>query len=145
MGVYLMKMFGYSLTVTILLELAVVFLFLKFQGQVRCSRRAMALLVVLVNVLTNPPAVLICWLGRIYLPWAQIPLQIMVEGAVVAAEAYIYHSFGNKSFWNVEHPVMLSATANLCSWLLGPAFMALAGRITGTPLYRMLRIWLRAA
>ena len=100
MGIYLMKMFGYSLAVTVLAELAVVFLFLKFQGQAGCSRRAVALLVVLVNVLTNPPAVLICWLGRIYLPWAQIPLQIMVEGAVVAVEAYIYHSFENKLRWN---------------------------------------------
>lgn len=145
MGIYLMKMFGYSLAVTVLAELAVVFLFLKFRGQAGCSRRAVALLVVLVNVLTNTPAVLICWLGRIYLPWAQIPLQIMVEGAVVAVEAYIYHSFENKLRWNMKHPVILSAAANLSSWLLGAALMALAGRITGTQLYRMLRILLRAA
>ena len=113
MGIYLMKMFGYSLAVTVLAELAVVFLFLKFRGQAGCSRRAVALLVVLVNVLTNPPAVLICWLGRIYLPWAQIPLQIMVEGAVVAVEAYIYHSFENKLRWNMKHPVILSRS--VCS------------------------------
>ena len=140
MGGYLVKMFAGSLAVTILLELAVVWLFQKSRGRSFCNRRDMAFLVVLVNVLTNPPAVLICWLGRIYLPWAQIPLQIIAEGAAVAVEAYVYRSFGKNPRWNIDHPVMLSAAANLCSYLAGMGLTALAGRLVGTRLYWMLRL-----
>ena len=44
------------------------------------SRNAWILPVVLVNVLTNPPAVLICWLGGVYLaPVLHFPLQFIVE------------------------------------------------------------------
>lgn len=78
------------------------------------------LLVILVNVLTNPAAVLLCWLSRIYLPQVpQMPVQLAVETVVVSVEAWIYCSFAKEEGWKIEHPVFLSAAANLCSWLTG--------------------------
>ena len=74
----------------------------------------------LVNVLTNPAAVLICWLGRMYLPlWLKWPLELAVETLVVAVEGYVYFSFREKPLWRIERPLLLSAWANGCSWLLG--------------------------
>ncbi len=59
--------------------------------------RQKLLLVVLVNILTNPPAVLLHWLGSLYLPalpdlWLQLGLELLV----ILAEALIYHSFSTK-------------------------------------------------
>lgn len=90
-------------------------------GRAAAGRAARILLLsVLVNVLTNPAAVFICWLGRIYLPmWPKWPLELAVEALVVAAEGYVYFSFRKKPLWRTEHPLLLSAWANGCSWLLG--------------------------
>lgn len=78
------------------------------------------LLSVLVNILTNPAAVLVCWLGRIYLPMGyKWPLELTVEALVVAVEGYVYFSFRKKPLWRIGHPLLLSAWANGCSWLLG--------------------------
>lgn len=85
------------------------------------SRAARILLLsVLVNILTNPAAVFICWLGRMYLPlWLKWPLELAVETLVVAVEGYVYFSFREKPLWRIERPLLLSAWANGCSWLLG--------------------------
>lgn len=90
-------------------------------GRAAAGRAARILLLsVLVNVLTNPAAVLVCWLGRIYLPmWFKWPLELAVEALVVAVEGYVYFSFRKKPLWRTEHPILLSAWANGCSWLLG--------------------------
>lgn len=78
------------------------------------------LLIILVNVLTNPAAVLLCWLGRMYLPGtANRPVQLVVEIAVIAVEAWVYCSFSGKARWGIRRPVMLSVIANLCSWMTG--------------------------
>ena len=139
---YLVRMFGISLVLTIVVELAVAFLMrliLKHAqkgrkagdisnpsgrprqgGIVLGSKRHLALLVVLVNLLTNPLAVLLCWLGRMYLPpFLSFPLQLAVETAVVAAEAGIYRSFMEKDGWQTGKPVLLAIITNVCSWLLG--------------------------
>nr|WP_300834690.1 hypothetical protein [uncultured Acetatifactor sp.] len=170
MEIYLAKLFGISLALTIVVELPVAFILrlgvkrlgkrslgkkkkaistsnegrqgrgtggiaAGTDGQIRSalpvsaggeiwpvlgSRRHLALLVVLVNLLTNPPAVLLCWLGRMYLPlFLTIPVQMLVELAVVAVEAWIYCSFMEKPGWQTGRPVLLSVTANLCSWTIG--------------------------
>ncbi len=78
------------------------------------------LLSVLVNILTNPAAVLVCWLGRMYLPlWLKWPLELTVEALVVAVEGHVYFSFRKQPLWRIEHPLLLSVWANGCSWLLG--------------------------
>ncbi len=155
MKAYLIKMFGISLALTILVELPVAFVLrwgMKHLGrtgkktestsnggrQARKaaqatvstsggrtkpalgSKRHLALLVVLVNLLTNPLAVLLCWLGRMYLPpFLSLPVQLLAEAAVVAVEAWIYRSFMEKPGWQTGRPVLLSLTANVCSWTIG--------------------------
>lgn len=148
MNAYLLEMFLVSLLLTIVAEPAVVLLctwmraWKERKDQIRrstgqrchfhvslpavCEKRGF-LLVVLVNVLTNPPAVLLCWLARQYLPDAAgmaagMPaffLQVIVEAAVVAVEAYVYRSFAKEPQWGIRRPVVLSVMANLCSWLGG--------------------------
>ncbi len=116
MNRYLTEMFGVSLALTIIIELAV----MGICGNWIARDRRRALLVVLVNILTNPPAVLLGWLGRLWLPPPlRLPLEIVVEMGVVAVEAYVYRSFAEKEEWRVAHPVKLAAAANLCSWGLG--------------------------
>ncbi len=115
MNRYLTEMFGVSLALTIIIELAV----MGICGNWIARDRRRALLVVLVNILTNPPAVLLGWLGRLWPPPLRLPLEIVVEMGVVAVEAYVYRSFAEKEEWRVAHPVKLAAAANLCSWGLG--------------------------
>lgn len=115
----LIEMFGISLALTIVVELAVVSLLERKQHNVP----NIILLAILVNILTNPPAVLLCWLGRIYMPdVSHILLQLAVETVVVAVEACIYRSFAAKPGWEIDRPVRLAVTANACSWLLGVIF-----------------------
>lgn len=111
---YLLEMFLVSLLLTIAVELAVAIVCFAIRGKNKI------LLVTLVNVLTNPPAVLVCWLGRRYLPnAAALPVQLLVEIAVMTVEAWIYCSFAKKRQWEIDHPVRLSVMANLCAWLFG--------------------------
>lgn len=116
MSSYLIEMFVISLLLTLLLELPVVVLFgLRAKKQI--------VLAVLVNLLTNPPTVLFCWLGSLYLPdMPQVLIQILTETAVVFTEAYIYISFAKKPEWKISHPLGLAFFANICSWLLGRRF-----------------------
>lgn len=140
---YLIEMFGVSLALTIAVELAVAFpaerignpstgrTTERLQGggegpgflrRLRLRSGKRILLVVLVNVLTNPPAVLLCWLARLYLPAAaEFPVQLAAEAGVIAVEAGIYRSFTRKPWWGIRRPVMLAVVLNLCSWLSGMA------------------------
>ncbi len=129
MRIYLTEMFAVSLVLTVVTELAVVYVLLWLPDRhLKPSRRINArtvLLVTLVNILTNPPAVLLCWLGRMYLPAAlHFPVQIAVEAVVVVTEGYVYSCFAGKPEWGIQRPVLLSCAANGCSWLLGMTVMA---------------------
>lgn len=130
MRIYLTEMFAVSLLLTVVTELAVVHILLwlpeRYLKRRRKRNARTVLLATLVNILTNPPAVLLCWLGRMYLPSAlHFPVQIAVEAVVVAAEAYVYSCFAVKPEWGIKRPVLLSCAANGCSWLLGMIVMAL--------------------
>ena len=103
MNGYLLRMFGISLGLTLILELPVGYLF-------RMRSRKQILLMILVNFLTNPPAVWICWSGT---------PEILVEMAVVFVEALVYRWFSSDENWTVPHPVALSLAANGVSWLTG--------------------------
>ena len=143
MGTYLLKMLAGSLALTLVTELGIAGLYFSFgqrkeraygadgsgrscagepsgQAERRKYRLRLLLLVVLVNVLTNPAAVLTCWLGRVYLaPGLWLPLELAVEVTVVAVEGCVYLSFGRKPEWRIEHPIGLAVAANAVSWLLG--------------------------
>lgn len=113
MTVWLIKMFGISLILTLLIELSITFLFGLRSGK-------KLLLVVLVNVLTNPPAVLFHWLGSMYLHFfPDLQIQIAIEIVVITVEALIYHSFTKKEQWQIQKPVLMAIVANLCSWIAG--------------------------
>lgn len=118
---YLTEMFCVSLSFTIVTELIVIFClsWLLKRCEAPLNGRKI-LLIILVNLLTNPPAVLLCWLGRVYLPesWS-LPVQVAVETVVVITEAYVYCSFARKPQWEIKPPVLMAVAANLCSWLLG--------------------------
>lgn len=103
MGVYLFKMFAFSLILTILLELPVLRI-LKMRG------RGCLLLTVLVNVLTNPAAVLLNWLGLHQLP---------IEAAVILVEGWIYVRFSKDERWDIPHPVICAVVSNIVSWTAG--------------------------
>lgn len=130
MRIYLTEMFAVSLLLTIVIELVVMHILLWLPERHLKRRRRLnprtVLLAILVNILTNPLAVLLCWLGRMYLPSAlYFPAQIAVEAAVVATEAYVYSCFAVKPEWGIKRPILLSCAANGCSWLLGMIIMAL--------------------
>ena len=108
---YLLKVFGISLVLTLALELPLAYL-MGLRG------RKYVLLAVLVNILTNPAAVLLHHLG--------IP-QIPVELAVVAVEAGVYDSFSKAEGWEIPHPVRLAVVCNLVSWLTGVLIQMMGG------------------
>lgn len=112
MARYLLEMFGISLGLTLLIELPV-----GFAMGMRGKKHI--LLMILVNILTNPAAVLACWLGV-----AQIPVEI----AVFLVEAGIYYWFSKDEGFTIKHPILLALLANLISWTSG-ILIQLGGRI----------------
>ncbi len=121
---YLIEMFGVSLLLTIVVELAVVFFVSRVRFPLFGQQQGKGIaLVVLVNVLTNPPAVLLCFLGRLYMPHvSELWVQLAVEIMVVAVEACIYHSFAKEPQWQIKRPILMAVIANMCSWLIGLVF-----------------------
>ena len=112
MARYILEMFGISLGLTILIELPIGF-------AMGMRRKKHILLMILINVLTNPAAVLLCWLG--------VP-QIPVEIGVFLVEAGVYYWFSRDESWNIKHPILLALLANLISWTSG-ILIQLRGRI----------------
>jgi len=101
--VYYLKMFGISLFLTILVEgLAGFFLGMKSFRQQK--------LMALVNILTNPAAVMLCWLGM---------GQVLVEFGVIAVECLVYYRFSKDKRWNLTHPVLMGVLLNFLSWTVG--------------------------
>lgn len=121
----LIERFGVSLALTIAVELTVAFLsgrvLWKCSGGRQLGKKV--LLVTLVNVLTNPPAVLVCWIAGLYLTaLPDLSVQLAVEAVVVAVEACVYCSFARNPQWEIRRPALLAVVANLCSWLTGAVF-----------------------
>lgn len=108
---FLLNMFGISLCLTLVIEIAVGFV-------LGMRRREQLLLLVLVNILTNLAAVLLCWLGM-----PQIP----VETGVFLVEAGVLYLFSVDDGWRITHPVRLSIVCNGCSWLLGIVLQRIGG------------------
>lgn len=105
----ILEMFGVSLGLTIVLELLVL-LFLKEYSKEN------ARLLILVNVLTNPPTVLLVWLVGQYFPEIhKIAVQVPPELLVVWTEAFIYRSFVENNGWKIKRPVLLAVAANAVS------------------------------
>lgn len=106
---YFLKMFGISLLLTLVIEIVIALIW-----GMRSKKRI--LLVILVNVLTNPVAVLLCWLG--------IP-QLPVELTVVLTEALVYKA----PAWKIPHPVLFAIVCNTASWGTGILIQMMGGRL----------------
>lgn len=112
MGSYLLQMFGISLLLTLLIEWLITFLW-GLRG------KKAFLLVTLVNIVTNPAAVLTYWLYRVYFADTSMVVQIGIEILVVTVEALIYRSFARGEGWKIKWPVALAIVANAVSWGAG--------------------------
>lgn len=102
-----------SLSATLGLELLFA-LFWGLNGRDWC-------LLVLVNLLTNPPAVVLYWLlcrwGGLS-PWAVVPL---LEGCVVLVEGNWYQTLGQ----SLSHPWRFALLVNLFSYSAGAVMQTL--------------------
>ena len=99
---------GLSLGLTLAIELAVAFFF-------GIRDRKDILLVVLVNVLTNPVVVLCYWMADYY---TVLPLLLVKAGLEIGAfltEFLCYKQLGK----NISHPLLLSLIANVVSFSIG--------------------------
>jgi len=114
MLIYLLKMFCISLILTLVLELLTAVLL-----RVELSKKNVYL-IGLVNLLTNPPAVLLVWLGRQFFGGNfSLLLEIFVEIVVILTESSIYRKFVREENWNMKHPILLAVIANIISWGVG--------------------------
>lgn len=108
MGLWILQAIGISLCLTIVLEI----LFAVIVG-IRGKRDL--LLLILVNILTNPPTVFTYYLLAYYTSWNRWVIQIPLEIIVILVEAYYYKSYG-KEF---RRPFLFSLLANLFSYGIG--------------------------
>ena len=78
---------SFSLTLTIILELG---FFLIVSAIKRSCNKKDLLLVILVNVITNPVVVLLFWLAKWYTDWNIVIILILFETFAVLTEFYLY-------------------------------------------------------
>ena len=107
----IIKGFGISLGLTLVIELAVAFL-LKIRGWTEF------LIVALGNVLTNPLVVLIVYLMIFRFPDWRWPVEILLEILVIPTEGLLYRA-AKKSGFRFNKPFLLALVCNLSSYSFG--------------------------
>lgn len=107
MGLWIVPVLLVSLGLTVALEECFGWL-----AGVRDSWNLM--LIVLVNILTNPAVVFLYYVNYLYLGWNRAAVTLALEAAAVAAEAVCYRAAGK-----MRHPWLFSVGANLFSFVLG--------------------------
>ncbi len=73
------------------------------------------LLTLLVNVLTNPAAMLLYWLAAEYTSWNLWLVKVPLEAAVLLTEGFCYRRYGQ----DIKRPFLFSAAANAFSFGAG--------------------------
>jgi hypothetical protein len=73
------------------------------------------LLVVMVNIITNPVVVLLYWLAALYTDWNGAIIKVPLELFAVLAEGYYYKKNGN----DFKRPYLFSTAANMFSYWTG--------------------------
>ena len=106
------QMFAVSLGATIVLEALVMFL-------LREQYKKNLLLLVLVNILTNPAVVYLSYVGKYYTGLSDVLIQFPIEIVVVIVEVKIYTWFSKDENWLIKNPVLLGILANVFSWSIG--------------------------
>lgn len=79
------------------------------------SLRHNLLLVVLVNLATNPTAMLLYWTLLICSPLSRFCISMGIEALVVGAEFFLFRRFGQ----GIQHPLLLSVVLNVFSYVIG--------------------------
>jgi uncharacterized protein YneF (UPF0154 family) len=102
-----------SLSLTIVLEIGFFILTRKLFTN-KCYKKDL-LLVVLVNVLTNPVVVLLYWLAVLYTDWNTAIVIIPLELFAVLTEGFYYKKYGG----SFRRPYLFSAAANIFSFGTG--------------------------
>ena len=97
-----------SLTLTLVLEIG-------FYLLVGKRNKKDLLLVLLVNILTNPVVVLLYWLAFLYTDWNTTIVIIPLEVFAILVEGYYYKKYG-QSF---KRPFVFSLAANTFSFSVG--------------------------
>ena len=105
----------FALAISLILTLAFeigIFLLILF---IRKRNKKDLLLVVLVNIITNPAVVLLYWLAALYTDWNLIMIKIPLEILAVLTEGYYYSKYGQ----DFKRPYLFSITANAFSFGIG--------------------------
>ncbi|NLY73440.1 MAG: hypothetical protein GX079_07090 [Tissierellia bacterium] len=108
MNAQLLTSLAYSLLLTLIIETS----FFLIIGK---RRKKDLILVCLVNILTNPPVVLLYWLTIIYSRLNPIFAILVLESSAIIIEGYYYKNYGQE----FSHPYTLSLIANLLSFGIG--------------------------
>jgi len=101
-----------SLVISLALTLVLEAVFFLLAGK---RNKKDFLLVLLVNLLTNPVVVLCYWLTILYTDLNIAIILIPLELFAVLTEGYYYKKYGN----NFRRPYLFSITANMFSFWLG--------------------------
>lgn len=99
---------GLSLATTLVLEAGFFLLIGK-------RNKKDLLLVILVNVLTNPVVVLLYWLSVMYTVWDRTLVKIPLEFFAVATEWLYYKKYASE----IRRPFIFSLSANVFSFGIG--------------------------
>jgi hypothetical protein len=108
-----------SLVVSLAFTLAAELLFALLLGK----RGKDLALVSLVNILTNPPVVLLYFLASAYTALSPALLKASLEIAAVLVEAFCYRKYGG----NFRRPLLFSLGANAFSFGLGELIVLIGG------------------
>lgn len=103
-----------SLLITLAISLALTLLF-ELAFALLTGKRADLLLVLLVNVLTNPAVVLLYTLSQQYTPLHAIAVKAVLEVLAVLTEALYYRHYASA----IKRPFLFSLAANAVSFGLG--------------------------
>ena len=103
---------GLSLVLTLVLELG---FFLIVKAGTRNYDKKDLLLVVMVNILTNPAVVLLYWLATLYTDLNRVIILAPLEVLAVLVEGYVYSKYGR----TFKHPYIFSVAANVFSFGMG--------------------------
>ena len=104
----LLKSLAISLALTIILEAA----FFLLSGK---RNKKDLLLIILVNVLTNPVVVLVYWLVLVYSFWNVYVIQLPLEVIAVVAEGYCFKKYGQE----FKRPFLFAIAVNAFSYGTG--------------------------
>ena len=102
----------FSLAVSLILTLALETGFFLLTGK---RDKKDLILVVLVNIITNPAVVLLYWLAVYYTDFSHVLIKIPLEIFAVVTEGYYYKKYGR----DFKYPYIFSLTANLFSFGTG--------------------------